>query len=476
MRFRILIRWPLTATCIAVLCGTAAARGWQRDDSLGAAVGVGAYSRPASASDLSIWDGRALVQGDRVTPADLAAYAAATDARLRAVFDGGGWSVPFTTTSPLRIALVASTGAALSKAFIGNSGSVVALNLADHPPAEAAAETVRDAALFVLHSAAPQSNGIALHAAARALALSDTLLDSDREELREAGAGVDHDLTAAGGEIFSAAWIREMARTAGPDFVRTVWTERVARGDSGLDAFASAFQDLGGSSADAMFGALARLYSADEVIGESARLSESDLVAGALNAASPGPYAWRFFAAPAGNAAGWNVSWPADGARGFAVVHYDEALPSDVVPFSPGERKVLPTAGVSRVDWVVLGRDAAAPLAVPVEVALESEFPVSGLTAAARTESGEGVVLSWTTASHRDLAGWAILRTEVTETGRVIRSAPESLPAQQEDPVGGGWDFVDTSAAPGHFYRYDVFAVTQDGVLAKAFRTTLRAK
>jgi len=464
------------AACAAALAGPVSARGWQRDDALAASVGFNGFSRPSSGAELAIWNGRAVVWAGRVAGPDLAAYAAAADARLRAVFDDGGWSVPFTSASPLRITLVSSTGAAFSNAFIGGADSVVALNLADHPPAEAAAETVRDAALFVLRSAAPQSNIALLRAAARSLALGDELLDSDREELREAGAGVDHALTSAGAELFSAAWIREMARTAGPDFVRSVWTERVARGEGSLDAFASAFQDLGGAPADALYRSLARLYASDEVFGDSSRLNETDLTAGALNAASPGPYAWRFFAAPAGTASGWNVSWPADGARGFAVLHYEEGLPSDVVPFAPGERKILPTGGVSRVDWVVFGRDAAAPLAVPVEVALEADYPVAGLTAAARTEPGEGVVLSWATASHRGLAGWAILRTEVTSTGRVIRSAPESLPAQEEDHSGAGYDFVDTSALPGHFYRYDVWAVTQDGALSRAFRTTLRAR
>jgi hypothetical protein len=85
-------------------------------------------------------------------------------------------------------------------------------------------------------------------------------------------------------------------------------------------------------------------------------------------------------------------------------------------------------------------------------------------------------VLSWQTASHRSLSGWAILRSEVTEDGRVIRTEPESLPSQENDSAGASYDFVDTSAVAGHYYRYDVWAVTSDGAMSRAFRTTLRAK
>src|SRR5205814_556397 len=101
---------------------------------------------------------------------------------------------------------------------------------------------------------------------------------------------------------------------------------------------------------------------------------------------------WRFFSSPASASGGWNVSWPEDAARGLAVLHYEDGLPSDVVAFSPGDRRVLPAAGVDRIDWIVLGRDdAPAPLAVPVAVTAEADFPVSGLSASARTEPGAGL-------------------------------------------------------------------------------------
>jgi len=418
------------------------------------------------------------VRAPRVPAEDLAAFSSEAEARLRAVFDGTAWKIPFSDEAPLRMVLVSAAGVEFSSVYrAGARDSVVALNIAGHPPAESAAEAVRDVALFVLRGSAPDADPALARATARSLALTDELLESDREELRESGSGVDHAMPERNSEIFAASWIREMGRVAGPDWVRSVWTDRVARGEGSLAAYSAAFRDLGGSPVEAMSRALARLYAAEEVFGDASRLSETDLSGGALDAASPGSLSWRFFSSPAAASGGWNVSWPEDAARGLAVLHYEDGLPSDVVAFSPGDRRILPAAGVDRIDWIVLGRDdAPAPLAAPVAVTAEGDFPVSGLSASARTESGEGVVISWQTTSHRDLAGWAILRSEVTESGRVIRAEPESLPAQQEDREGASYDFVDTSASPGRYYRYDVWAITADGLMSRAFRTTLRAK
>jgi hypothetical protein len=373
----------------------------------------------------------------------------------------------------------AADGPSFSDVFSGAGvrNPVVALNLADRAPGDAAAEAVRGAALVVLRGLAPSAPSALVDAAARAVALGRDLTESDREELRENGAASEHSLDSAGSELFAAEWIREMASGAGAGFVPAVWTGRVAAGDASLAAFATAYRERGGSPADALYRALARLYAADEVFADPARLTETDLASGGLNAAAPPSRSWRLFTTIPSGTGGWSVAWPEDGARAFAVVHYEDGLPSDVVPFSAGDRKTLPASGVSRIDWVVLGgENGAALLSSPASVLREAEFPMTGLTAEARAEAGEGVALSWRTASHRDLSGWAILRSEVTEDGRVVRADPESLPAQVEDPNGASYDFVDTAAIPGHYYRYDVWAVTADGVLSRAFRVTLRAK
>jgi hypothetical protein len=480
MRLTIRTRWSCAVALALAFTGVALGAPWHRDDLLGAGVGTSMLSGPprvTAPDDVLIWGGRIAVRAPQVLSEDVEAFAAETQARLEAAFPEAGWKVPFTAEVPLRILVASAPGLSFSNVYGGNRDTVVALNLAGHPPAESAAEAVRDVALLVLRSTVPGADPALSRASARALSLTDDLLESDRDELREAGSGVEHAMSARTSELFAGAWIREMARTAGPDFVRSVWTDRVARGESTLDAFSSAFRDLGGSPSDAMERTLARLYAGDEVFSEAARLNGSDLAAGALDGSDPGSLSWRFYASPGAAAGGWSVRWPEDAAGGFAVLHYEDGLPSDVIRFSGGTGKILPGAGVARIDWVVVGRaESPAPLAVPVAIAPEAEFPVTGLSASARVESGEGVVLSWQTASHRDLSGWAILRSEVTEEGHVIRSEPESLPAQESDNEGAAYDFVDTSAVAGHFYRYDVWAVTADGAMSRAFRTTLRSK
>ena len=486
MRFGIAKRWPTGMACI-LLCGAAAASAapWRRGEFLDSSVGVSVYradlrsARNESPDDIPVWEGRALVHAPRLGASEASAFAAEVDARLRSAFGSGDWSVPFTPAEPLHVVATAAAGLAFSDVYslAGGREPVVALNLSGRAAGDAAAEAVRGAAVFALHRLAPGAPPALVAAAARALALGRELSESDREELRENGAAGANSLDAEGSELFAGEWIRQMAAAAGPGFVRTVWTGRVASGDATLAAFGSAFRDAGGSPADAFYRALARLYGSDEVFGDPTRLSEADLAAGALNAAAPAARAWRLFTSVPSGAGGWNVAWPEDGARAFAVLHYEDGLPSDVVPFSAGERKTLPASGVARIDWIVLGDDeGGASLAAPALVAREEEFPVTGLSAEASSASGEGISLSWRTASQRDLSGWAILRSEVTEDGRVVQAEPESLPAQIEDPSGASYDFVDTTAVAGHYYRYDVWAVTADGAMARAFRATLRAR
>jgi len=481
MRFGIAKPWLTAAVCALGIAGPAWASPWQRSAFIGSPVGLPAVARGfenGSARDLVVWDGRAVVEG-RIPPEDAAAFASELDVRLRAAFDGGAWKVPFRPEEPLRVILTAVAGPSFSEAFsgAGNRNAIVTLNLADHAPADAAAEAVRGAAVFVLKEIAPSAPSEVVGAVARAIALGRELSESDREDLRENGAASEHSLDSPGSELFAAEWIREMASDSGAGFVPGVWTGRVADGDASLAAFGAAYREQGGSPADALLRALTRLYAADEVVADPARLGDSDLASGGLNAAAPPPRSWRLFTTFPSGTGGWSVAWPEDGARAFAVVHYEDGLPSDVVPFSAGDRKTLPASGVSRIDWVVTGSETGGTLlSSPASVLRETEFPMSGLSAEARSEAGEGVALSWKTASHRDLSGWAILRSEVTEDGRVVQAEPESLPAQLEDPQGASYDFVDTSAIPGHYYRYDVWAVTADGVLSRAFRATLRAR
>ena len=172
-----------------------------------------------------------------------------------------------------------------------------------------------------------------------------------------------------------------------------------------------------------------------------------------------------------------SVSWPQDGAPGFAVLHYEDSLPSDVVRFAPGEARVLPLSGVSRIDWVVAGNgEAASGLAAPVTTAAMPDFPVSGLAARADAIPGEGVSLTWNTARQQSLSGWAIFRAEVDDSGKIVKAAPQWLPSQAGELEQSLYSFVDSTAAAGRYYRYDVWAVTEDGALSRSFRATIRAR
>jgi hypothetical protein len=206
-------------------------------------------------------------------------------------------------------------------------------------------------------------------------------------------------------------------------------------------------------------------------------LTEEDRTAGVLDASRPGAFEWKFFSVVAAPGGGIRFSWPADASPGFAVLHYQESLPSDVVRIAPGETKVLPLSGVSRIDWIVAGSgEAASSLAAPVTTSMVAEYPVSGLAARAVAEPGEGVSLEWNAARQQNLSGWAVLRSELGDSGTVVRSAPQWLPSQAGEQTQSLYSFVDATAAPGRYYRYDVWAVTDDGALSRSFQATIRAR
>ena len=56
----------------------------------------------------------------------------------------------------------------------------------------------------------------------------------------------------------------------------------------------------------------------------------------------------------------------------------------------------------------------------------------------------------------------------------MARTGPEILPASDRGGEPLQYMFVDPNSSPGTFYRYTVWAVTEDGTLARAFAATLR--
>ena len=207
------------------------------------------------------------------------------------------------------------------------------------------------------------------------------------------------------------------------------------------------------------------------------RIGLFDLQTGAIDAANPSALVLRHrsYLPGADSPAGLRFSWPETGAPAAAVVRYrDAALPPDVVFLAPGEVHSIPLAGVARIDWLVAGSSGpASAAAMPVSFESLSGFPYSGLVAHA-SGGAEGPRVWWTTASHERLAGWAIFREEVQPDGRIARTGPEILPASDHGSEPLQYMFVDPTSSPGTYYRYTVWAVTEDGTLARAFAATLR--
>lgn len=428
--------------------------------------------------------GRVMVETRGLTIPDAETVIAAVGERLADFWNSAPWPVPFSSDSPLRLVLTIDSG--LPRSVVSNgqwnggalAGAIIEMNIAGRSVPEVTEEAVRDAALLVLHSMAPQADPSAAGAAARALALPSTWLASDGEEIQEMGAAPSSCLSNPRSEIFAALWIDELAREAGGDFIYDVWSGRAPQGGAALADFATQFEARTGMSASAALEkVLARAYSRVDVFPDFARLTSDDLAAGSLDASLPGPLSWRFYSTFPGSTGGENVSWPADGASGFAVFHYDGSLPDDVVEFHAGDNLTLPLSGVARVDFVVTGDErSASPLAAPAVFTPVEGFPVTGLTASATTTPDEGVRLNWTTASHKDLLGWVIFRKEAGGAGQIIAAPSQWLPAQENDPSSSAYIYVDPATTSGHYYQYDVWAVTASGALSHSFRATLRAR
>ena len=434
----------------------------------------------AAPGDRRLWNGRVVLRGPGVSVERRAEIADGLETRLRELFESDGWPAPFTAREPLRIELMSIAGASFSRySAPGLPGALsIAVNLSGRTSKETVREIVRDAAWIALSAEFPRADRDLAAAAARALSTGGQLLESDREEVRIAGGAPEGSLKGPGGEIFAAAWIAEMSNLAGKGFLRRAWAARVGNADASFSALSAFYSEsTGRSPAEALRVALERLYAGSEILAGTAALSDADLLFGAMNASTPAPFSWRFYSISGSLPEGRTFSWPEDAAEGFAVLRYEEAMPSDIVVFRPGESKTLPLAGVLRIDWVIPGGERpASSLASPVAVARVPDFPAAGLSAHAHSSSVEGVTLDWQTSSHRDLSGWAVFRSELDEAGLVVRRSPEWVPAERDDKDGAGYVYADHAAVPGRFYRYDVWAVTDDGALSRAFRATVEAR
>ncbi|MCA1581125.1 MAG: hypothetical protein LC796_06955 [Acidobacteria bacterium] len=403
--------------------------------------------------------------------------------RLRAdLHERNGWADPLSAGDPLRIYVARRDGQGLRRLaaraidrhrLVGASIEVDATGLSPRETLRAIARLYAQATLDAY--GAPDHSFLS-SAVAEALSAREGA-DDRFEVLRAAAAAPGLDLSRHA-DSFGRVYVEEFARSAGATALRTIWERAAQSGEEVLPLFLRTWTETTGEKDDLLLlRSAARMYTLVEAEPSPSRVGLADLQSGALDAVTPPTFAARhrtFLPAPDATGA-LKVAWPERGASAAAVVRYrDPALPPDVVFWAPGTTRTLPLSGVSRIDWVVGGTAGGPPLEeLSASVEPVAAFPFANLVAQASVGPGAPRI-SWTTSGHEGLAGWALFREEVLADGRVVRTGPQILPSTPQAEGSFRYAFMDSDAAAGTFYRYSVWAVTDDGLLARAFSATLR--
>jgi hypothetical protein len=394
-----------------------------------------------------------------------------------------GWRAPFDDRRPLRIYVVRREVDGLRQATVrwvdgGRlAGPVALLDGLDPDPPRIVRELARQIVRATLSAYGAPEDAFLSPALVEALSRgSDDA--SDDEETRTLAAAPTLDFRAHPSTL-GRLWIEEIIRDRGDTaFLRLVWERAASSGEAPLPLMLRMLAEASGPREETILvRSAARLYSAVEAEPGPSRLRRFDLEAGALDTSAPVALSVRHRTfLPDDSQDALRVAWPEDGGLGAAVVRYrDSALPADVVLFGPGDVRRIPLSGVSRVDWVVGGSQAGGrEIRAPASCEISRSTVFTGLEA--RAAAGpERSRLTWKTASHDGLWGWAIFREELLPDGRVARTGPEIVPSSERSEDSFGYVFVDSATTAGTFYRYTVWAVTDEGLLAHAFAITLRA-
>jgi hypothetical protein len=432
-----------------------------------------------------IWNGRAVVR-DEGGNARLGALLSAELQRLSfELHDKEGWRLPVAAGDPLRIFIARKDAGGLRRvaARVVEQGHLVQPTIQLDATGLSDAEIVHQVGrLFAVATLAAYNvaDGSFLTTAAADYLSHDANPESREAALADAAAPeVDVVVHASSlGRLFVEEFARE---TGGPAALRAVWETAAETAEPPLQVLLRRYAEGTGAKEEALMLRFAtRLYATLETDPSPSRVSFSDLQTQGLDAAAPAVFAMRhrvLLSDPESAVGALRVSWPDQGSGAAAVVRYrDAALPADVVYMAPGATRTVPLAGVARVDFVVAGSTAGPPLSGAVAlVEGVAAFPFAGLSAQALSGPG-GPHVSWTTASHEGLAGWAVFREEVLPDGRIARSGPEIIPSSNKGDDSFRYVYVDSATAPGTYYRYTVWAVTEEGLLARAFSATLKTE
>jgi hypothetical protein len=428
-----------------------------------------------------ILPGRVLLW-DEAEAGTLAAVLSADLRRLSVeLFEKQGWRVPFAEGDPLRVYVARKETSGVRRLAVHGlqegrlQGPAIQIDGFGLSDGEIAREVARLFAYATLAAYDVPDTSFFTQAAAGYLAnLPES--ENEREAALAAAAAPELDLNRAPLSV-GRLFVEELSRSAGgPSGLRAAFERARDTGEAILPLAERLAAETSGERADSIgLRFAARLYTNLETEPAPSRIGLEDLLAGAFDTAVAGSLALRhrtFLAAE--GAAALRVAWPADGGLAAAVVRYRDAqLPPDVVLLEPGKTQTIPFAGVSRVDWVVEGGTARVPSA-PAFFERVAEFPFVGLSASTDA-AGEGAKLLWTTASHEQLAGWVVFREQLLPDGRIARTGPQIMPTSSQGDESLRYAYVDSSVAPGAWYRYTVWAVTEDGLLARAFSATLKA-
>ncbi|MBI1951500.1 MAG: hypothetical protein HYS34_09085 [Acidobacteria bacterium] len=284
----------------------------------------------------------------------------------------------------------------------------------------------------------------------------------------------------------SLLWPLFLAESAGdPSVVRLAWEEMPSVGNDPLVAIDEVLRRLGRSLADAHreFAAW-NLFTGERDDGQHYSIGRS-LPAAGLAAAGPET---PFHLEPAGpleplGAAAFRI--PGDGRRGSMdleiaaeggrpaadlLIFYrggpSQPLLVPVVFEAAGTGRISVPSGDVRETWIVLRNDALPGAGGEARFELRgSADPYAPYDLASFAASGSeiSILLDWTTASERDLAGWNIYRSE-TPSGPFTRLNSVAVPAVGDSVSDTGYIFVDDFVRPGRRYYYLLEGLTRPGL------------
>lgn len=434
--------------------------------------------------------GRAALFDEADDPAVRAALTATLQRLDAEVFGRDGWRAPFDAKEPLRIYLARHEAGGVREVSgqRGEGGRIahaaVLLDASGLSAAQIAREVARQIVRATVDAYGAPEDAFLTPAVVEALAVDPAEAFADDEAASLAAApSVDF---RGNPSALGRFWVDEALReTGGSGFFRQVWERAAGTREAPLSTALRMLPDASSSRAEVVLArAAARFYAAVETEAAPARLRRFDLESGALDAAPPEELSVRhrtFLPEDSGDALrvasedALRVVWPEDAGAGAAVVRYNDAsLPADVVLLAPGDVRRIPLSGVSRVDWIVAGSpQGGGGLRAPAAIEEAKSNVFTGLEA--RATGADRPRLFWRTGSHEGMWGWAVFREELRPDGRVARSGPEIVPSSERADEPFAYAFVDSSAVAGVYYRYTVWAVTDEGLLARAFAVTLRA-